>query len=65
MMNYKMLKICADSILKPVELITKSFIESGNFPWNGEKLMLSQFIKKNKQQKTIVRFRCYLFVVRY
>ena len=56
MMNYKMLKICADSILKPVELITKSFIESGNFPWNGEKLMLSQFIKKINNRKLLCAF---------
>ena len=46
MISICMLKICGDSILKPLELIFKSCNESGNFPSNGKKLMLSQFIKK-------------------
>ena len=32
MISIRMLKICGDSILKPLELIFKSCIESGKFP---------------------------------
>ena len=40
MISIRMLKICGDSIFKPLELTFKSCIA------NGKKLMLSQFIKK-------------------
>ena len=36
------LKICGDSILKPIEVISKSCIESGKFPikWKKAKVKL-------------------------
>ena len=49
MISICMLKICGDSILKPLELIFESYIESGKFPPNRKKQMLFQFIKNNKQ----------------
>ena len=50
MISIRILKICGDATLKPLELIFISCIESGKFPSNGKKLMLSQFIKKTKKQ---------------
>ena len=35
MISICMLKICGDSILKPLELISKSCLENGKFPSNG------------------------------
>ena len=46
MISIRMLKICGDSILKPLELFVKSCIESGKFSVEWKKLMLPQFIKK-------------------
>ena len=37
MISIRMLKICGDSILKPLELIFKSYIESGKFTIEWEK----------------------------
>ena len=37
MISIRMLKICGDSILKPLELIFKSCIESGKFPIEWKK----------------------------
>ena len=37
MISIRMLKICGDSILKPLKLIFKSYIESGKFPIEWEK----------------------------
>ena len=46
MIRIWMLKICGDSILKPLALIIKSCIESGNFPIEWKKANVVQFIKK-------------------
>ena len=45
-----MLKICSDSILKPLELIFKSCVESGKFPIEWKKAnVVPVHIKNNKQ----------------
>ena len=46
MISICILKICGESILKSLELIFKSCIESEKFASEWKKLMLSQFIKK-------------------
>ena len=43
--SIRMLKTCGDSILKPLELIFKSFIESEKFP-NWKKAIAAPVHKK-------------------
>ena len=50
MINICMLKICGDSILKPVELVFKSCIESGKFPIEWKKANVAPVHKKNNRQ---------------
>ena len=49
--NSSMLKTCGDSILKPLELIFKSCIESGKFPieWKKTNIVPVHNKKTNKQ----------------
>ena len=49
MISIRMLKICGDSILKPLELIFKSCIESGKFPIEWKRANIVPVHKKNKQ----------------
>ena len=49
MISIRMLKICGDSILKPLELIFKSCIESGKFPIEWKKANVPVHKKNNKQ----------------
>ena len=49
MISIRMLKIC-DSILKPLELIFKSSIESGNIPIEWKKVNVALVHKKNNKQ---------------
>ena len=67
MISIQMLKLCDDSIYKPLELISKRVYEMVDFHWNGEKPMLSLFIRKviKKLSETIVQFHFYLFVAKY
>ena len=46
MISIRMLKICGDSIFKPLELISNHVLRMTTFPSNGKKLILSQFVKK-------------------
>ena len=46
MISVRMLKICGESILKPLELKFKSCIESGKFPMKWKNANVVQFIKK-------------------
>ena len=46
MISIRMLKICGDSILKPLELIFKSCIESGKFPIEWKKANVVPIHKK-------------------
>ena len=46
MISIRMLKICDDSILKPLELIFKSCIESGKFPIEWKKANVVPVHKK-------------------
>ena len=46
MISIRMLKICVDSILKPLELIFKSCIESGKFPIKWRKANVVPVHKK-------------------
>ena len=46
MRSIRMLKICKESILKPLEIIFKSCIEKGQFPNEWKKQMWFQSIKK-------------------
>ena len=46
MISIRMIKICGEPILKPLELIFKSCLENGKFPNEWKKLMLPQFIKE-------------------
>ena len=49
MISICMLKICGDSILKLYNLFSNHALRMRNFPSNGKKLMLYQFIRSNKQ----------------
>ena len=51
MISICMVKIFGESILKPLELIFKSGIESGKFPIKWKKASIFQFIKSNKELK--------------
>ena len=50
MISIRMLKICGDSFLKPLELIFKSCIESGKFPIEWKKANVVPVHKKNNRQ---------------
>ena len=66
MIIIRMVKICGESILKPLELVSKSRSRVENFPSNGKKLMFFQFIKNNRELKeSYRRFRCCLFLARH
>ena len=45
-LSVRMLKLCGESIYKPLNLICKSCLETGQFLSKWKKLMLSQFLKK-------------------
>ena len=61
-----MLKICSDSVLKPLELIFKSCIESGKFPIKWKKANVVPVRKKNNKQliENYRRISCCLFVMK-
>ena len=46
MLCIRMLKVCSESIYKPLNLIFKSCLEMVNFCLIGKKLLLSQFLEK-------------------
>ena len=50
MISIRMLKACGESILKPLELIFKSCIESGKFPIEWKKANVAPVHKKNNKQ---------------
>ena len=52
MISIRMLKICGDSILKPLELIFKLCIENGKFPIKWKKANVVPAHKKNNKQRT-------------
>ena len=67
MIIIRMLKICGNSIYKPLQLIFRSCIDNGNSHLNGKKLMLFPFIRRviNKLWKITVLCLCFQFVVRF
>ena len=50
MISIRMLKICGDSILKPLELIFKSCLENGKFPNEWKKANVVPVHKRNNKQ---------------
>ena len=50
MIGIRMLKICGESILKPLELVFKSCIESGKFPIEWKKANVVPVHKKNDKR---------------
>ena len=50
MICIRMLKICGDSILKPLEFILKSCLENRNFPIEWKKVNVIPVHKKNNKQ---------------
>ena len=60
----RLLKICSNSISKPLQLIFRSCIENAKFPSEWKKLILFQFIRKriNKLWKINVQCLCSQFV---
>ena len=46
MLSIRMLKLCGESIYKPLNVIFKSCLETVNLRLVGKKLMLSQFLKR-------------------
>ena len=50
MMNIRMIKICSESILKPLELTFKSCLENGKFPMDWEKANVIPVHKRNNKQ---------------
>ena len=67
MISIRMLKLCDDSICKPLEILFKTCLQNGRFPLEWKKPMLSLFIRKviNELSKTLVQFPFYLFVGKY
>ena len=56
MISIRMLKICGDSILKPLELIFKSCIESGKFPIEWKKANVVPVHKKTPNRELSTDF---------
>ena len=50
MISFCMIKICGDSILKPLQLIFKSCLENGKFPIEWKKANVETAHKKNNMQ---------------
>ena len=50
MISFCMIKICGDSILKPLQLIFKSCLEDGKFPIEWKKANVETAHKKNNMQ---------------
>ena len=50
MTSIRMLRICGESVLKPLELISKSRIQSGKFPIACKKANVVPIHKKNDKQ---------------
>ena len=50
MMSIRMIKICSESILKPLELTFKSCLENGKFPMDWEKANVIPVHKRNNKQ---------------
>ena len=66
MISICMLKLCSDSICKPLELIFKTCLWNGRFPLQWKKANIVPIHKViNKLSKTIVQFHFYLFVGKY
>ena len=67
MISIQMLKLCDDSIYKPLELIFKTCLRNGRFPLEWKKANVVPIHKKGDKQtiKTTVQFHFYLFVGKY
>ena len=63
--NIRMLKICGDTICKPLEMIYSQVITSGSFPSECKKGNIVPIHKKNDKQNLISQSLCYLFVVKF
>ena len=50
MISIRMIKICGESILKPLELIFKSCLENGKFPIEWKKANVVSVHKRNNKQ---------------
>ena len=50
MISIRMIKICGESILKPLELIFKSCLENGKFPIEWKKVNVVAVHKRNNKQ---------------
>ena len=50
MISLRMLKLCGDSVLPPLELVSKSCIESGTFPSEWKKANVVPVHKKGDEQ---------------
>ena len=46
MLSIRMLKLCGESIYKPLNLIFKSCLDTGQFRLIEKKVMLVQFLKR-------------------
>ena len=57
MISICMVKICGDSILKPLELTFKSCIESDTFPIEWREVNVVPVQKKNKNKQLIENYR--------
>ena len=66
MISIRMLKLCGNSICKPLDLIFKTFLRNGRFLLKWKKANVAPNYKKgDKLSKTIFQFYFYLFVRKY
>ena len=50
MISIRMIKICGESILKPLELLFKSCLENGKLPIEWKKAKVVPFHQRNNKQ---------------
>ena len=62
--SIRMLKICGDTICKPLGMIFRQVFTSSSFPSEWKKVISLRFIKK-WQTKTIVQSLCFLFLAKF
>ena len=61
--SIKLSKICDSSIVKPLSIIFKNYLQTGTFPNNRKKSNVVPIHEKSNFCKIIAQFRCCQYVV--
>ena len=66
-LSIRMLKLCGESVYKSLNLIFKSYLETGSFPSDWKKANVVQFLKRvtSSYYKIIVQFLYFLSLVKF